>query len=124
MKSKVLILCLFAYAIGYLYLLLPYTNQLKHLIPFRNDIELSLESHVYYLCERLRVIIFFYIVWECSEHYKNELRLFFLLSVGYLIDYALYYNGSFFYAGMVPVSYTLTMGLVMTFVVIKTILYD
>lgn len=124
MKSKVLIYCLFAYAIGFMYLLLPYTNQLKHLIIFKPEIELSLESHVYYMCERLRMIIFFYIVWCFSDHYHKELRLFFFLSVGYFIDYMLYYNGNLFYVGIIPVSYTLIMGVIMTVTVIKTIFYD
>lgn len=124
MKSRVLILCFFAFAMGYIYLLLPYTNQLKHLIPFRKDIELSLESHIYYMCERLRMIIFFYIVWYCSDHYQKELRLFFFLSIGFLIDYLLFYNGHLFYAGIIPVSYTLIMGVIMALTVIKTIIYD
>lgn len=124
MKSKVLILCLFWFVIGYIYLLLPYTNQLRHLIPFRPEIELSLESHIYYLCERVRMVIFFYIVWLISEHYHKQLALFFWLAVVYLIDYILLYNGSLFYIGAIPVSYTLVMAIVMTFTVIKTIFYD
>lgn len=124
MKSSVLILSFFAYAIGYIYLLLPYTNNPIHLIPFRSDIELSLESHVYYMCERVRMIVFFYIVWYCSEHYSKELRTFFFLSVGYFVDYVLFYNGTLFYIWMIPISYTLIMGVVMTFTVIKKMIYD
>jgi len=42
----------------------------------------------------------------------------------FFVDYILYYNGNLFYAGMIPVSYTLIMGVVMTLTVIKTIFYD
>ncbi len=124
MKSKVLILCFIAYALGFMYLLLPYTNQLKHFIPFRKDIELSLESHVYYMCERVRMCVFFFLVCRVSEHYTKELTLFFWLSIGYLIDYALFYNGTLFNVWIIPVSYTLIMGAVMGVTIIKTILYD
>ena len=125
MKSRVLFLCLLGYGVSFIYLLLPYTNHLRNdLILFRSDIELSLESHVYYLCERLRMVIFFYIVLYLSQHYHKELTLFFWLSVGYLVDYLVWYNGHLFYAGPVPVSYTLIMGAVMSLTIIKCLIYD
>jgi len=124
MKSKVLFVSLFAYSIGYIYLLLPNTNVLRDLIPFRPDIQLSIESHVYYMCERLRYILFAWIILETSAYYKPELKLFFWLNVGFFVDYVLYYNGTIFSIGFMPVSYALIMGIIMTLTIVKTLLYD
>lgn len=121
---KVLILSLFAFAIGYIYLLLPGANVLRGLIPFRPDIQLSIESHVYYMCERLRYIVFAWIILELSDKYRKELALFFWLNVGFFLDYVLYYNGTLFYIVWLPVSYSLIMGVIMTLTIIKTIVYD
>ncbi len=121
---KVLTACLFAFSIGYIYLLLPDTNVMRKLIPFRPDIQLSIESHVYYMCERLRYVIFAWIIWMACDDYQNELKLFFWLNVGFFFDYVLYYNGTFFHIGFLPVSYSLIMGVIMTLTIIKTIIYD
>ena len=121
---RVLIACLFAFSIGYIYLLLPDTNQLRVLIPFRPDIQLSIESHVYYMCERLRYVIFAWIIWQAYDKYERELQLFFWLNVGFFFDYVLYYNGTFFHIGFLPVSYSLIMGVVMTLTIIKVLIYD
>lgn len=122
--AKVLILSLFAFVIGYIYLLLPDTNQLRYLIPFRPDIQLSIESHVYYMCERLRYVIFAWIIWYVCKDYDTELALFFWLNVGFFFDYVLYYNGTFFHIGFLPVSYSLIMGVVMTLTILKVLIYD
>ena len=121
---RVLIACLFAFSIGYIYLLLPDTNQLRHLIPFRPDIQLSIESHVYYMCERLRYVIFAWIIWQAFDKHERELQLFFWLNVGFFFDYVLYYNGTFFHIGVIPFSYSLIMGVVMTLTIIKVLIYD
>src|SRR5690242_15343807 len=82
LKLEVLIWQFVAFCMTYLYKLFPQTNGLRtDLIPFRPDIQISLESHAYYACERLRWVIVSYLFYSLSEHYKPQLKFFFILSL-------------------------------------------
>lgn len=126
---RVLVWSFIAFALTFVYKVFPQTNVLRNdLIPFRPDKWISIEGHCYYACEHLRWVIVSYLFYYCSETYKGELenyrlqlRFFFILFMGFLIDYMLYYNGTLFTFYFIPVSYSLVMALLMCFTIIKTI---
>lgn len=119
---RVLVWSFIAFALTFVYKVFPQTNVLRNdLIPFRPDKWISLEGHAYYACEHLRWVIVSYLLYYCSETYKLELRFFFILFMGFFVDYMLYYNGTLFNFYFIPVSYSLVMALLMCFTIIKTI---
>jgi len=93
------------------------------LIPFRPEIQISKDGHITYAGERCALVIVTYCLYLITLN-KNFL-VFTLLFLGYLIDYVLYYNGTFFYLfNLVPASYTLIAAIVMLFIIVKSLFYD
>jgi|SRR5688572_794941 len=108
-----------AYWITYAYKLYPETNILQrgHIL-LRPEILLSIESHVYYLCERGREVIIAGVLCYYIPYYKRITAAITLFYFGKLIDYELYYGGDYFsftfFNSVVPVSYTILMGAFIT----------
>lgn len=117
------ILLLLAFCMWNIYLVLGSENKLESRIPFRPEILISKEGHISYACMRGAMVISWFAIWIATSH-----RIFIKFSIlffGYLIDYVIYYNGTLFYVfNNIPVSYTLVMGVVMTFLIIKLLIYD
>lgn len=74
-----------------LFLALPYSAELKDYFPLA-DMKLALQTHVYFICERIVLIIFAWIIYNESTRFKGALLVFFLLKIAVLIDYLLCYN--------------------------------
>jgi hypothetical protein len=117
-ETKVIVWLFIAYMATFLFTFAPHKT--GYWIPF-NDVEMSLRSHLYYVCERLRLLIFMYLFYHLFRTFN--LKVVFWLQMGYLIDYILFYNDPIFIIkfeyGYVPISYSLFYGLVMTFILIR-----
>lgn len=124
MKTKIaLMLLLLSFCMWNIYLVLGSDNQLAPRIPFRPKILISHEGRVWHTCQIGAMIISWFSIWLIT--YKKPFLIFSILFLGYLIDYVLYYNGTFFYIfGNIPISYTLFMGISMTFIIVKELIYD
>ncbi len=82
---------------------------------FDPETERSLQSHVYYLAERVRLMIYVFIVILLVD--VREIRIAFILQAGYFVDYWLTNNGSFF--GIKILSYTYFMGFTLLFLTVR-----
>lgn len=108
-----------AYWITYAYKLYPETNILKNgYILLRPEVELSIEGHVYYLGERARWVILACVIWYYMPHYKRITGAITIFHIGKLIDYELYFGGTYFtfmfFENIIPISYTVIMGIFIT----------
>jgi hypothetical protein len=124
MRKKIaLMLLILAFCMWNIYLILGSENKLESRIPFKPEILISHEGHVWHACQICAIIISWFALWLVASW--KPFLIFSILFLGYLIDYVLYYNWTMFYIfGWLPVSYTLIMGLIMLFITIKALLYD
>jgi len=124
MRIKIaLMLLLLAFCMWNVYLVLGTENKLEARIPFRPEILISHEGHVWHACQIGAMIISWFAIWVITS--KKAFLLFSILFLGYLIDYVLFYNPTLFYAfGWMPISYTLVMAVIMTFTILKVLIYD
>jgi hypothetical protein len=72
--------------------------------------KISFQTWADYAAWRVAVCIAFNVIWSLAPlKYQSVTEIFFYLSVGYLIDYFVFYNNPFARIGPVPISYTLFM---------------
>ena len=88
--------------IGLLFLVIP-TTEPKDFFIF-SDMKLSFQMHLYFICEKIILIILAWIIAAEDRHYRNALKIFFWLLVADLLDYCLSYNAIWFNIGWLPVS--------------------
>jgi hypothetical protein len=119
-EIKVMIFFYVGFMVTYAFLLLPEDESVAKQIPF-SDVEMSMRSHVYYISERFRWILMVSAAWYYIEAYRHYFDGFFVLSCVYLADYLLFYHGPLFRILGFPVSYTLFMGIGMTFLITHAI---
>jgi hypothetical protein len=116
MLKLLLLYCTFL--IGIVFLLLPMGNTPVDWFLF-SDMELTAHTHVYFIGERVTLIILAYIIAAESVKYRQATWVFFWLMVGDLVDYCLSYNAVWFYCGSIPVSMNVVKGLVFGLVIIN-----
>lgn len=115
----ILFLFVFIFAINYMHQLIPcnevdgkcYPRGNYHL--FDQGMDRSLQSHVYYMAERVRLCIYVLIVSLLIN--VKEIRIVFMLQVGYFFDYILFNNNPWF--GII--SYTYFMGAGLLFITLR-----
>lgn len=100
--SKLVLLWL-TLTVSILYLLFPFTSATHDYFLF-SDQQLTFPMHVWFICEKLILVIFAYIIATESTAYKSTLNLFFYLQIFRLVDYLLCYNEVWLWIGPVPVS--------------------
>jgi len=125
MRNKIaLMLVLVAFCVWNVHLVLPGDYTLRNdLIPFRPDVSISKDGHLTYAGERCAFVIVTFCIYLVTSYKPFLIAA--IAIFGYLIDYVLYYNGTLFYMwNFVPVSYTLIAGIVLTFLILKSLLYD
>jgi len=125
MRLKMSLILLFAaFCMWNIHVLYPISSTLEYgLIPFRPEIQISMDGHMTYAGERCALVIVSFCLFLMTPY--RSFFVFTLLFLGYLIDYVLYYNGTLFYLlNFIPVSYTLVVAIVMIFVIVKTLFYD
>jgi hypothetical protein len=84
-------------------MVIPRTTEPKDFFLF-SDMKLYAATHVYFICERIVLIVLAYLIAETERQYLLSVKVFFWLMVADLIDYCLTYNGVWFKLGSVPVS--------------------
>lgn len=122
MSKLLLLYCVLVF--GLLFLVVPeYTRMIS---PFLfSDFQLSLATHIYFICEKLTMIILAYIIANESEKYREAIWIFFWLMVADLVDYTFAYNGVYGYLNGFPVSMNvikcLVFGLTILYTWIRTL---
>lgn len=100
--SKLLLLYL-TFVIGLVFLFVPMKQEMIDFFPL-SDFKIYPVNYVYYICEKLIVIILAYVIAEESEKYRNELFIFLVLCIADMADYLLSYSSIWFHMGSIPVS--------------------
>jgi len=117
-----LLLLFFTFVLGLLFLLLPTTGPMDFFL-FSNA-KLTFQTHVYFICEKLVLIIMAWVIAAEEQQYRKTLQVFFWLLVVDLLDYLLTYGSIWFYLWSFPISMNVAkvviFGLVISKVWIKT----
>jgi hypothetical protein len=115
----VVLWCFIAITGLFLYNLFPRSSDLIYPFPFHSQ-GLTRQTYVDYLGSRFSMSCLFWTLFIYSPRYKGQLFLFWLLSVGYLVDYLLIYNDPFAMLKGVPISYTYFMLLLSGWILYRT----
>lgn len=130
-KTQILLWIFVGYVVTFLYILLPEENVYYKFFPF-NEMAMSKQSHVYYICERLRWFIFAYVIYEYfwklvlkSSKEVVDFKIVLWLTAGYGFDYILTANEPITRVMIfnldVPISYALFMGITLVFIIGKSL---
>lgn len=126
----------FVFILVYFYLFIPESDQVFDLYfcdIVRRDgtnyrMLVSKQTYVDYLAWRIVIVIMHFIILSYarkSRRYVKQIKLFTILWLGFIADYIIIYNQPVFYHDLgcilLPVSYSLFMGLMMFFTIILTI---
>lgn len=103
---------------GIVFLMLPDTVKPVNYFPFYG-VEMYLKTYIYFIFEKLIVIVLAYIIAAEEHQFKQETKIFFWLMVADLIDYLLTYSWVWFRVGTFPVSMNIVKTLVFGFVILR-----
>lgn len=101
MDKLLLLLCVFL--VGVVFLVLPADTTPIDYFLFA-DVKLPFATHVYFICEKLVVIVLAYIIAVEAVEYREAIWCFFVLVVVDLCDYLLSYSSVWFHLSGFPVS--------------------
>lgn len=119
-KQRILIPMTIAFILPWAYLLLPYSEVIHQMFPF-DDQKITYQAYFDYLFTRISILIIMSIVVILCSKYREYLFTFWLLWIGYIIDYLLFYNQPYGWWHSVPLCYGLYAGLGMIFITFITI---
>jgi hypothetical protein len=88
--SKLVLLWL-TLLVGIFFLALPYSEELHDYFPLSDQL-LTLQTHTWFICNRLIFVVFAWIILQESSIYRNALWVFFGIQVLKLVDYLVCYN--------------------------------
>lgn len=100
--SKLILLYL-TIIIGLFFLIAPEPVYTYDFFPF-SDMKLYPATYVYFICERLVLVILSGIIYNEATEYRPELRVFFFLMCADVVDFLLTYNGIWFDIKSLPIS--------------------
>lgn len=103
---------------GVTFLVIPDTIQPIDYFLF-SDIKLYLKTYVYFIFEKLIVLVLAYIVAAEERQFRFETQVFFWLMVADLFDYLLSYGAIWFTVGVVPISMNVVKALVFGVVILQ-----
>lgn len=115
--SKLFLLYL-TFIMGLIFLFVSMKQEMIDFFPL-SDFKIYPVNHVYYICEKLIVIILAYIISTEATEYHKPLLIFFILCVCDLIDYLLTYSSVWFYIRNFPVSMNTTKAILFGLVIIR-----
>jgi len=69
-----------------------------------SDVQLTIHTYVYFLCEHIGYILLSYIIYSESDKYEVPLFTFFCLMVADTFDYMLSYNSTWVTIGSFPIT--------------------
>lgn len=121
MKVYTLLLCFIILALPEMWTFIPYSPVEIHPFIFKPNIGITLVTWIWFACINITYIIFAHVLCISLPEYRKEMRIFFFLTVGHLIDYMLCYNGRF-EIWIVPICYSTFMLLVFFIVFLKSVL--
>jgi len=85
-----------------------------------SDVQLTIHTYIYFLCEHIGYILLAYIIYSESDKYEVPLFTFFCLMVADTLDYMLSYNSAWFKVSEFPV----TMNTAIVIIFGMSILYE
>lgn len=88
--SKLILLWL-TLSVTILYLAVPYSEVTRDYFLLA-DQQLTLQMHVWFICEKLILVVFAWIIANEATEYRGALKIFFWLTVLKFLDYVLCYN--------------------------------
>lgn len=100
--SKLLLLYL-TLIVGLFFLVAPEPIRAYDYFPF-SDIKLYPSTYIYFICERLVLVVLSGVIANEATEYRRELWIFFYLMCADVVDYLLTYNGVWFHIHDFPVS--------------------
>lgn len=112
-----LILIYLTLLVGNVFMILPKTGPADYFM--FSDMELYFATHVYFICERLVLIVLAGIIANEATEYRGAMWVFFGLIVVDLFDYLLTYSGVWFHFYGVPVSFNILKGVIFGMVIIR-----
>lgn len=101
--SKLLLLYV-TFIFGLIFLLVPMKNNMVDFFPF-SDFQIYPVNHVYYICEKLTMIVLAYVIYNEATKYRGAIHIFFLLLCADLVDYLLCYGAVWGYVNGFPISF-------------------
>lgn len=84
-----------------------------------SDMQLTGQTHAYFIGEKITLIILAYIIAVESVTYRQAMQVFLWLMVIDFADYLICYNAVWFYYGSFPVSMNIVKGLVFGLVILS-----
>ena len=96
-------------AIPDMWTFVPYSQAIIYPFPLNKDQGITLATWTWIGCMKLTTLIFGHILWMEVPKYRPEIKVFFFLSIGYLLDYLLNYNANFGTYHKIPLAYTTAM---------------
>lgn len=99
--SKLLLLFL-TFVFGLVFVIIPQTEPRDWFL--FSEMKLTLATHMYFICEKLVLIVLAYIIAAEERNYRRAVQIFFWLLVVDLVDYFLTYGSIWFKLGGFPVS--------------------
>jgi hypothetical protein len=103
--------------VGLVFIVIPKTEPIDWFL--FSDIKVTLQTHVYFICERLVLVIMAWIIVNESKEYRGALWIFFALIVMDVVDYIVGYNSVWFRFHGFPVSMNTVSAVVFAFVILK-----
>lgn len=101
--SKLLLLYT-VFIAGLVYLVLPdFTEQLDFFPLY--EMKLNPATHIYFICEKLTMIVLAYVIYNEATKYRGAIHIFFLLLCADLVDYLLCYGAVWGYVNGFPISF-------------------
>lgn len=100
--------------------LFPVSDTLYRMYPLNSNVQISLQAWADYGCTRISFSILFFIIFWISDKYSGQLFIIWLMSLVYVIDYFLTYNGKV-HIGNVDLRFTIVRVILFIFIIIKTI---
>lgn len=113
-----LILLYATFVVGLLFMVLPETVYPKDYFLF-SDMKLHFATYIYFICERLVLVVLAYVVASEATKYREAIWIFFFLLCVDVVDFLLTYNSVWFYVRSFPVSMNTTKSIVFGLVIIR-----
>lgn len=85
-----------------------------------SEMKLYSSTYIYFICERMVLVILSWIIYNESTEYRDALFVFFLLMCADVVDFLLCYNSIWFHIGAVPISMNVMKCFIFGIVILQT----
>jgi hypothetical protein len=122
-ERNCIILILAALAIREAWTLIPFSAHTFDPFPFY-DIELNIQTYVYFLCHYVSMMVFAYAFTTLLISFRPILTTWFWLQAVEFIDYLLTYNSPWFYIFTLGIGITVTKFLVLSIISVRQLQWN